>query len=107
KTEGLMKDIEEKVKKLPDVKTCMILVGRNANVSWTSAESYENSAVMNIRVDGKDLKSAEDVASVKIRTILDRYPDLQYKLQRPSLFSFRTPVEGEVYGDELDSTSMA
>lgn len=102
-----MKEIEEKVKKLPDVKTCMVLVGRNANVSWTAAESYENSAVMNIKVQGKDLKGAETSAADKIRMILDRFPDLTYKLQRPSLFSVRTPIEVEVYGDELEATSQA
>jgi hydrophobic/amphiphilic exporter-1 (mainly G- bacteria), HAE1 family len=107
KTENTLRAIESQVRKLPDVKTCMILVGRNANVSWTSAESYENSAVMNIKVNGKDLKKTEDAATDRIRLILDRYPDLQYKLQRPSLFSFRTPVEVEVYGDELDATSQA
>ncbi len=107
RTEGLMKEIEGKVKTLPDVKTCMVLVGRNANVSWTAAESYENSAVMNIKVQGKDLKEAENVAADKIRAILDRFPDLNYKLQRPSLFSVRTPIEVEVYGDELGATSQA
>src|SRR5262245_5531422 len=60
KTENTLKDIERQVRKLSDVKTTMILVGRNANVSWTSAESYENSAVMNVRVQGKDLKQVED-----------------------------------------------
>jgi hydrophobic/amphiphilic exporter-1 (mainly G- bacteria), HAE1 family len=99
--------IESQVRKLPDVKNCMVLIGRNANVSWTAAESYENSAVMNIKVQGKDLKLAERSASEKIRTILDGYPDLHYKLQRPSLFSFRTPIEVEIYSDDLQAASKA
>ncbi|MEW6367047.1 MAG: efflux RND transporter permease subunit [Acidobacteriota bacterium] len=108
RTEATMKSIEAKVRALPEVDTCMILVGRNANVSWTSAESYENSAVVNIKVKGaKDMKVAENQAADDIRGILERYPDLQYKLQRPSLFSFRTPIEVEVYGDELGATSAA
>jgi hydrophobic/amphiphilic exporter-1 (mainly G- bacteria), HAE1 family len=104
-TNQILLNIEDKVRKLPEVKNCMVLIGRNANVSWTAAESYENSAVMNIKVQGKDLKFAEAEASQKIRSILDRYPDLHYKLQRPSLFSFRTPVEVEVYSDDLDVAS--
>ncbi len=99
--------IEDQVRKIPEVKNCMVLIGRNANVSWTAAESYENSAVMNIKVQGKDLKLAETEASQKIRALLERYPDLHYKLQRPSLFSFRTPVEVEVYGDDLEPASSA
>ncbi|HET6267592.1 MAG TPA: efflux RND transporter permease subunit, partial [Acidobacteriota bacterium] len=106
-TEGMLKAIEAKVRAIPEVSTCMILVGRNANVSWTAAESYENSAVMNIRVQGKNLQLVETATAAKIRGILDRYPDLLYKLQRPSLFSVRTPVEVEVYGDDLESTSRA
>jgi HAE1 family hydrophobic/amphiphilic exporter-1 len=104
-TNQILLNIEDKVRKLPEVKNCMVLIGRNANVSWTAAESYENSGVMNIKVQGKDLKFAETEVSQKIRTILDRYPDLHYKLQRPSLFSFRTPVEVEVYSDDLEVAS--
>jgi hydrophobic/amphiphilic exporter-1 (mainly G- bacteria), HAE1 family len=106
-TNQVLLNIEEQVRKLPEVKNCMVLIGRNANVSWTAAESYENSAVMNIKVQGEDLKLAEAQASQKIRAFLDRYPDLHYKLQRPSLFSFRTPIEVEVYGDDLDVASAA
>ena len=62
-TEKVMKNVEEKVRKLPEVKTLMILLGRNANVSWTAAESYENSAVLNIRVQGKDLRLVEENCS--------------------------------------------
>jgi HAE1 family hydrophobic/amphiphilic exporter-1 len=106
-TEKVLKDVENKVREIPDIKTCMILLGRNANVSWTAAESYENSAVLNIKVEGKDLQVAEEKTAEKIRNILDRHPDLMYKMQRPSLFSFRTPVEVEVYGDDLELTSKS
>lgn len=105
-TEKTLGGIEQKVRKIPEVKTCMILLGRNANVSWTAAESYENSAVINIKVQGKDLQKVEEVSASKIREILERYPDLQYRMQRPSLFSFRTPVEVEVYGDDLAAASV-
>lgn len=108
RTEAQMKSIEQKIQALPEIETCMILVGRNANVSWTSAESYENSAVINVKVkSAKDIKIMENKAADDIRNVLDRYPDLIYKLQRPSLFSFRTPVEVEVYGDDPLTTSDA
>jgi hydrophobic/amphiphilic exporter-1 (mainly G- bacteria), HAE1 family len=106
-TNATLLSIEDQVRKFPEVKNCMVLIGRNANVSWTAAESYENSAVMNIKVQGDDLKSAENTASQKIRSLLEGYPDLNYKLQRPSLFSFRTPIEVEVYGDDLEISSQA
>src|SRR5262249_16328366 len=106
-TERILKNVETQIRKIPDVKTSMILLGRNANVSWTSAESYENSAVLNIRVEGKDLRAAEEATAEKIRNVLDRYPDLAYKMQRPSLFSFRTPIEVEVYGDDLETASKS
>jgi len=99
--------IEEQVRKFPEVKNCMVLVGRNANVSWTAAESYENSAVMNIKVQGKDIQAAEESVSRKIRDLLERYPDLNFKMQRPSFFSFRTPIEVEVYGDDLQQANQA
>lgn len=107
KTETVLKGVEDQVRKLPEITNTMILLGRNANVSWTAAESYENSAVLNVKVKGKDLKVVEERVATQIRNVLDRYPDMQYKMQRPSLFSFRTPVEVEIYGDDVDATSRA
>jgi HAE1 family hydrophobic/amphiphilic exporter-1 len=106
-TQKVLLNVEQKVREIPEVKTCMILLGRNANVSWTAAESYENSAVLNIKVEGKDLQKTEEATAEKIRNILDRHPDLIYKMQRPSLFSFRTPIEVEVYGDDLAMVSKS
>lgn len=104
-TERILKTVEDQVRKVPEITSTMILLGRNANVSWTAAESYENSAVLNVKVQGKDLREVEERTAGEIRKVLERYPDLAFKMQRPSLFSFRTPIEVEVYGDEVESTS--
>jgi HAE1 family hydrophobic/amphiphilic exporter-1 len=37
-----------------------------------------------------------------LRTIIESIPGVQYKFYRPTLFSFRTPVEVEVAGFDLD-----
>ncbi|HSP07448.1 MAG TPA: efflux RND transporter permease subunit, partial [Acidobacteriota bacterium] len=82
-TAKVMKNVEDQVRKIPEITNTMILLGRNANVSWTAAESYENSAVLNVKVTGKDLKAVEEKAAAQIRNSLDRYPDMVYKMQRP------------------------
>lgn len=107
-TEKVLREIEGKVRRLPAVQTCMVLIGRNANASWISTESHENAAVLNVQVRarrGQDPREVEARAIEEIREILESYPDLEYKLQRPSFFSFRTPIEVEVYGDDIEATS--
>ncbi|MCS7312820.1 MAG: efflux RND transporter permease subunit [Acidobacteria bacterium] len=106
RTEAVLRDIEAKVRRLPAVQTCMVLIGRNANVGWISTESHENAAVLNVQVQaqrGQNLRHLETLVIEEIRKILESYPDLTYKLQRPSLFSFRTPVEVEVYGEDVEA----
>ncbi len=43
----------------------------------------------------------------ELRAALDAVPELDYEFRRPSYFSFRTPIEVEVYGFDLDQLAEA
>jgi len=43
----------------------------------------------------------------ELRAALDAVPELDYEFRRPSYFSFRTPIEIEVYGFDLEQLAEA
>ena len=45
----------------------------------------------------------EDAVAAELRAALDQVPGLSYEFGRPSLFTFRNPVEVEVYAYDLDT----
>ncbi len=46
--------------------------------------------------------ATERAVAERVRTHLAGIPDLEQQLTRPVLFSFRTPIEVEVHGEDLD-----
>ena len=44
---------------------------------------------------------------VRIRRLLAEIPELTYSSSRPTLFSFKTPIEVEIFGYELESLRSA
>lgn len=47
--------------------------------------------------------AAETAVAERLRARLEAIPDLEHRLTRPVLFSFRTPIEVEIHGEDLDA----
>ncbi|MFU8860192.1 MAG: efflux RND transporter permease subunit [Cyclonatronaceae bacterium] len=62
----------------------------------------ENWGEMNIKLKPGYGTAHEQATMADMRFALETIPGLQYKFSRPALFSFRTPVEIEITGYELD-----
>lgn len=83
-----------------------VVGGAGLSLTATGTEG-ENSGQIDVRMkSGTSLADEEAVVS-KLRDALSRLPEARVKFQRPSYFSFRTPVEVEVFGDRLDSLQKA
>jgi len=80
--------------------------GVGLSLSNTGTEG-ENSARLQVRM--KTGTSREDEAEViaLIRSRLERSELAKFKFERPTYFSFRTPIEVEVYSDQIDELHEA
>jgi HAE1 family hydrophobic/amphiphilic exporter-1 len=82
------------------------LVSANVGVSRegeaTVSRRKENHAEMHVRLASARHQD-EDQVIEEIRHELREYPELTMKLRRPSLFTFSTPIEVDVYGYELQA----
>jgi HAE1 family hydrophobic/amphiphilic exporter-1 len=62
----------------------------------------ENWGELSVVLHQGSRRADEEAVMARLRNTLDGIPGVQYKFSRPTLFTFRTPVEIEIAGYELD-----
>jgi len=67
----------------------------------TRSDEGEHSARFRVLLARADERSERAVAE-RVRARLAGIPDLEEQMTRPVLFSFRTPIEVEIHGEDLD-----
>ncbi|MEW5978903.1 MAG: efflux RND transporter permease subunit [Acidobacteriota bacterium] len=102
-TDLLISEIEKRVAAYPEVRTVFSSVG-GSNKNQFAAESHEeNVGQLFVVMRDKQDNQTESKVIERIRSDLKGYPELQFTFSRPTLFSFKTPVEVEIYTYDLDS----
>jgi len=75
--------------------------GKGLSLSSTGTEG-ENTARLSVRMADDATPEEEARVIAALRRRLAASDGVSYKFERPTLFSFRTPIEVEIYGDSLD-----
>jgi HAE1 family hydrophobic/amphiphilic exporter-1 len=78
-----------------------VIGGAGLSLSSTGTEG-ENYGRLDVRMKATASAADEEGTIGRLRGALASLPQARVKFQRPSYFSFRTPIEVEVYGDQLD-----
>jgi HAE1 family hydrophobic/amphiphilic exporter-1 len=101
-TVATLSDVETRIRTEVDgIESLIVTYGYDATSSRRSDEGEHTAKFkLFLRDDGDNAGSEERIAS-EVRGRLASIPDLGARLVRPVLFSFRTPIEVEVYGDDL------
>jgi HAE1 family hydrophobic/amphiphilic exporter-1 len=81
------------------IEAMIVTFGFDPATSQRSDEG-EHSARFKLILETSDPRVESQVLS-RIRARLDEIPDLEARMVRPVLFSFRTPIEVEIHGDNL------
>ncbi|MGH9341743.1 MAG: efflux RND transporter permease subunit [Acidobacteriota bacterium] len=106
-TDRLIRDLESNLTGLPEVETVYSSIGgSNENQFASSALQEHIGQIYVLMKDSRD-KEAEQVAITELREALRRYPELTYTFSRPTLFSFKTPVEVEIYAYDIQDQRSA
>jgi hydrophobic/amphiphilic exporter-1 (mainly G- bacteria), HAE1 family len=83
-------------------------VAGGAGLSLTSTGTEgENFGQIDVRMKPSAGPAQEAAVMSRLRAVLERVPQARLEFQRPSLFSFRTPVEVEVFADDLAALGTA
>ena len=81
------------------IEALIVTFGFDPATSQRSDEG-EHSARFKLILESSD-PAVEAAVLARIRSRLDEIPDLEARMVRPVLFSFRTPIEVEIHGDNL------
>ncbi len=96
--------IENMIGNLPNVKQGSAIIGTELNSTSSLAEEGEHTARVNVLLnEGGNLFDKETTAINELREQLSQYSGITTKLSRPALFSFKTPIEVEITGYQLES----
>ncbi len=101
RTDGLVKQLEAEVRGIGGIETVYAVVGTERRAD-SKADEGENTARLLVELSpGGDLEQREAVTVEAIRQVLDDFPGFTARFVRPALFSFHTPVELVLFGQDL------
>jgi HAE1 family hydrophobic/amphiphilic exporter-1 len=102
RTDATIAAIQASAIAIKNVTTSFSVAGTGNRLDANPEEGGENWGELNMTMQDGAKRVDEDAAMARLRTDLERMPGVQYKFGRPTLFSFKTPVEVEVVGFDLD-----
>ncbi len=82
-----------------EIQSLLLTLGYDPTNTRRSDEG-EHTARFKVLLESSD-PAAEQRVIARLRQRLEAIPDLKARVARPVLFSFRTPIEVEVHGDDL------
>ena len=85
----------------PRVRTCFSVAGTGNRMDANPEQGGENWGELNVVLVPGSKRSDEEAVMAHLREYMEGMPGVQYKFARPTLFTFRTPIEIEVAGYEL------
>ncbi|HEU0153578.1 MAG TPA: efflux RND transporter permease subunit [Arenimonas sp.] len=81
--------------------------GSGTRLDANPTESGENIAKLTVVMGGDFGRDSEARQTERMRATMAQYPDVQVKFGRPQLFSFSTPLEIELRGQDLVAVEQA
>ncbi|MCH9007015.1 efflux RND transporter permease subunit [candidate division KSB1 bacterium] len=101
RTDQRVSEIQEFLKGLDGVKQIAAVSGTDKTAN-SGSEEGEHTAKLTVRLEPTgNIAAAEEKLIDKIRHQMQHYPGIQWKISRPVLFSFKTPIEVEIHGYNL------
>ncbi len=108
-TEKVISEMANLANGVPGIRTVYSVSGTAAQMGFSATELRENLGQLHIQLDNPDDRQGEQQIMDRLREGFAAFPGMEYKISRPTLFSFRTPIEVEVRGynlQELERLSM-
>lgn len=107
RTSQVISEAEAIVMAHPEVLTVYASIGVDERADARADEGQHTARLRVQLAPGGDLSHREDRVMEELREQLAVIPNLETRMVRPSLFSFRTPVEVVVYGYDLEQLRAA
>ncbi len=101
RTDARILDIAEKIRQIPAVAQVASVAGTDKS-STSHSEEGEHTAKLTVRLKPvSNVAAAEERVIAKIRTIMQSHSGINSDIARPTIFSFKTPIEVYIKGYNL------
>ncbi|MCZ6508734.1 MAG: efflux RND transporter permease subunit, partial [Acidobacteria bacterium] len=93
--------VQDSVRDDPRVESLSSIIGgRGLSLTSTGTEGENTARIQVLMASGTTAQDEQAVVAV-LRSRLAENPQVSFEFERPTYFSFRTPIEVEIYGDQL------
>ena len=108
-TDEVVNHMSQMTRGVEGVETVYTVAGTAAQMGFSATEERENMGQLHVRLKPGYIGEKEQAAMEALRLKFLNVPGIEYKFSRPTLFSFKTPIEVEVRGyniEELERLSL-
>ncbi len=106
-TDAVMRQLESQAQSVPGVRTVVSSIGGSQENQFASGDLEENVGTLHVVLQNPNDDAAEANAVRAIREMIRAVPEAEQELERPTLFSFKTPIEIEIFAYELEDQRQA
>jgi hydrophobic/amphiphilic exporter-1 (mainly G- bacteria), HAE1 family len=106
-TDATIHRLQQLAAGLPEVDVAYSVAGTGNRLDASPVDAGEHTGQLNVKLVPGAGRQAETRAIAALRASLERMPGVSYEFSRPTLFSFRTPLEVEIVGYDLDRLTDA
>jgi hydrophobic/amphiphilic exporter-1 (mainly G- bacteria), HAE1 family len=107
RTDGVVRSVEGKARTVAGVGDVFSSIGGSQENQFSERTLEENFGRLYVVMADKSNHELEQAAIESIRRELAAYPEATYAFSRPTLFSFKTPIEVEIFAFDLDEQRSA
>jgi len=101
-TDSVIASIQSFTGSVDGIETTFSVAGTGNRMDANPEQGGENWGELSVTLKPGAGRSDEETVMADLRERMSTIPGLQYKFARPTLFSFKTPIEVEIYGYDLD-----
>jgi HAE1 family hydrophobic/amphiphilic exporter-1 len=101
-TDASIAEVEASAGAAPNIATMFSVAGTGNRMDADPEQGGENWGELNVMLRPRSVRADEERAMDRLRKYMAAMPDVQYKFSRPTLFTFKTPIEIEVSGFDLN-----
>ena len=101
-TDGIIAGMQAASDAIPGVQTMFSVAGTGNRMDANPEQGGENWGELDVVLMPGSTRLDEAMVMAQLRDRIQDIPGVQYKFERPTLFSFKTPVEIQIAGYDLD-----
>lgn len=101
-TDKIVMSVHRLANEIPGIAHTYSVTGSGNRLDSSPEKGGENRAEVNVVISRPFTEAKEASVTAALRERLASIPDIEVKIEKPALFTFKTPLEVEIYGYNLD-----